>query len=98
MIELIFKDKSINEKIGKDIWCLLDKKRANYQEEFLRLNRPQLKYYESNSSCQLFFIDQIHFWFIENNIKYSLEFISRDFTKILFEKESDAVLFKLTWC
>ena len=43
------------------------------------------------------FNDEIHKWCRENKINYSLEFISTSSTNICFEKESDAILFKLTW-
>ena len=43
------------------------------------------------------FNDEIYKWCKENKVKYSLEYVSSNSSNILFEKESDAVLFKLTW-
>jgi hypothetical protein len=50
--------------------------------------------------------DKLHGWFKETNIKYDIylkphsEYYTRynDWYYLVFEKESDAVLFKLTWC
>ena len=41
--------------------------------------------------------DDIHFWFIENNIIYSLREDENCCSHIIFENISDAVLFKLVW-
>ena len=43
------------------------------------------------------FIDEIHNWFKDNNIKYKLKCISNVETEIIFNNETDAILFKLTW-
>jgi hypothetical protein len=43
------------------------------------------------------FHTEIHEWFLENGIQYSLEYNNFHKTTIVFKNESDALLFKLTW-
>lgn len=51
-----------------------------------------------NGDFKFSLVDEIHNWFIENNISYSLRENYKSNTIIIFEKESDAVYFKLIWC
>ena len=44
--------------------------------------------------------DEIHFWTVENNMKYDLYYaIGKPFPRwfLIFENNEDAMLFKLTW-
>jgi hypothetical protein len=59
------------------------------------ISRPYFYSLYSYSYYQL--IDILHQWFIDHNIEYSLEGNNNE-TYIIFEKESDAVYFKLVWC
>jgi hypothetical protein len=66
----------------------------------LDINRPYLKRY----SIKNYLSDRLHLWLENSNISYTLDYheVSKDyiitcFWYIVFEKESDAVLFKLTW-
>ena len=51
-------------------------------------------------NLKLFYIlrKELHKWLKDHKIKYSLRETENLFTCIIFEKESDAILFKLTWC
>lgn len=60
---------------------------------FSCIYRDNIEYY---CLCDLF-----HFWLIDHNVSYSLKEVPMNFgydTCIIFEKDSDAVLFKLVWC
>jgi hypothetical protein len=43
------------------------------------------------------FNENLHSWFVDNAISYSFANALYYYTTLIFEKESDAVLFKLTW-
>ena len=42
--------------------------------------------------------NRLAYWIYTHNIEYNLQQKSDDKCYILFKKESDAILFKLTWC
>ena len=91
MIRFTIIDKNISEKIGTHAW-----KTYEYPITF-DLKRPYIKEPSFNGRCFIF-DNVIHNWFIENNIEYNVYWNTDKITDIEFEKESDAVLFKLTWC
>lgn len=53
--------------------------------------------YSAHSDAFYSLCDKLHVWMIENDIKYFLE-EDGYYTNIFFKKNSDAMLFKLTWC
>ena len=77
-----------------------------FDPEIPKDNRPYLtRFYECHNNV-VYLPDYFHFWLKELDISYSLKneyFCSivdktiRNFYWIIFEKESDAILFKLTW-
>jgi hypothetical protein len=59
-------------------------------------NRPEVDNYV--------LCDQYHYWLVENNIEYSLKWIKQSSISnnisnwfIVFYRNQDAILFKLTW-
>jgi len=52
---------------------------------------------DDNETDDIDFTSDIKKWFIDNNIDYIIKSWTNTTTTILFEKESDAILFKLTW-
>ena len=85
MVDVKVLDTKLRVIAGFMLWISVD---ANYTR------RPVLK----RSKSEVFiFCKKIDDWFIENNIEYKLFWIDYDYTGITFEKESDAILFKLTW-
>jgi hypothetical protein len=89
MVKIRLKDDILGNK-RQDKWWL-----AEYDERPKGLSTmsdgtPSNKSYYS-------FIDEIHNWFMDNNIYYRLDYVSINTTDIIFKKESDAILFKLTW-
>jgi hypothetical protein len=83
MIQLTFDDDTIWNYLGNTPWTST----APSSE------RPGVTYKEE--FCV--FIDEMHQWFTDRNIEYSFTGATLRTTDILFQKESDAMLFKLTW-
>jgi len=89
VIEIIFEDDILNQRIEQNIW--IAKKDIN---DILSFNRP---WFNDDRKEWYVFKDDVHFWFIDNNIKYFLFNVSVWETGIRFENTKDAMLFKLTW-
>jgi hypothetical protein len=90
MIDLIFEDSKIREHL-------------DYQKSYDSIwrhikdnNQPMMK--NPNTGHNIGFRKNLAKWFIDNNIEYKLSWISNLRTCISFEKMSDLILFKLTWC
>jgi hypothetical protein len=84
MIQVTFNDDKFREYLGQRPW-------RRVSNSFC--GRPGITY--KTEYCT--FIDEIHQWFIDNNIEYSFADATLETTDIVFQKESDAILFKLTW-
>jgi hypothetical protein len=87
MITIDINDNKISENLRENVW--------DYFSQTPPPDRPRINY----ATGWLVFKYELHTWFIENNIKYSLTYSKSEenCTQIHFEKESDALLFKLTW-
>jgi hypothetical protein len=75
------------------------KRWLKWQDEDFPKNRPHA-FYNGIGSGIVVAKDNIHIWLEDFNIKYHLEKITASpYNKwfFVFEKESDALLFKLTW-
>ena len=89
MVNIIFKDNKIRGHLDQQechnhIW------RERFYDDQPVLNNP-------NTGNSIGFCREVSKWFLEFNIKYKLFWVSNTATGITFEKESDAILFKLTW-
>ena len=86
MIKINFKDEILSEKVGNiPIW------KSAKDDEYLK--RPDVR----ATQHRWILINEIHQWFVDYNIEYSMVMIDRFSTTISFQKESNAFLFKLTW-
>jgi 5,10-methylenetetrahydrofolate reductase len=84
MIEITFNDIQLIKWIGSDLW------KISY-DAFI--GQPYFKF-EGEFYA---FRDKLHSWFIEHKIEYSFVTVTNFTTTLRFQKESDAVLFKLIW-
>ena len=83
MIDLEFAFDTVNKNFGKVIW----------ERPIYPFKKPRVKFLDASYS----FIDDLHNWFIENNIDYDFVKSSFKAATIRFKNQSDAILFKLTW-
>jgi len=82
-----------NDRLGSrsDHWWLEELKEnpKDYPSMHSNEDKKVIYYY--------IFCKEIRQWMIDNKIKYRLKYISNRSSEIKFFKESDAMLFKLTW-
>ena len=90
MYSIIFNDYCLGQRKTYKWWL-------KSSEKIPSGNRPYMADGLLRDKVYHYFIDDIHNWFIDNSIKYKIKYVSKDDTEIIFNKESDAVLFKLTW-
>jgi len=88
MIEIIFEDHILRDKLPtQSLWK--DRRSGNHDRPFI------IDIDNKNRTFEL--VDEIHQWFIDNNLSYKTKWTSEYESCLIFEKESDAILFKLTW-
>jgi hypothetical protein len=94
MVEITFDDTNIQAHLNESLW-------VDLESEYDHIGRPILTKFRKMFFIEYVdyyvFCEQLHNWFIDNNIEYKLFWVGLTETGIQLKKDSDAILFKLTW-
>ena len=76
-----------------------DSRCSRYMIESIDFIPTDIPYFDPDTFSTYYFIleEPLRVWFQQTNIRYSLRMERLHSYYIVFEKESDAVLFKLVW-
>jgi len=94
MIKIDIQDDLLRRNAGKD-WLDIysEYSEADKSKPYMSSNEIA----PNNKEAYFTLSDRFHQWFIDFNIRYELRFLSYYETRFMFEKASDAMLFKLRW-